>query len=79
INGEDAGRGFIPTPGTVTSMTLPAGPGVRLDSGIEAGESVSGNFDSMISKLIVTGSTREVAAARARRALEEFQIEGMAT
>lgn len=79
INGEDAGRGFIPTPGTITSMTLPAGPGVRLDSGIEAGESVSGNFDSMISKLIVTGSTREVAAARARRALEEFQIEGMAT
>ncbi|WP_431711386.1 acetyl/propionyl/methylcrotonyl-CoA carboxylase subunit alpha [Glutamicibacter uratoxydans] len=79
INGEDAGRGFLPTPGTITSMTVPAGPGVRIDSGIEAGESVSGNFDSMISKLIVTGPTREVAAARARRALEEFQIEGMAT
>jgi len=79
INGEDPGRGFIPTPGTITAMTVPSGPGVRIDSGIEAGESVSGNFDSMISKLIVTGSTREVAAARARRALEEFQIEGMAT
>ncbi|WP_404289717.1 acetyl/propionyl/methylcrotonyl-CoA carboxylase subunit alpha [Glutamicibacter arilaitensis] len=79
INGEDAGRGFVPTPGTITKMNLPTGPGVRVDSGIEAGESVSGNFDSMISKLIVTGSTREIAAARARRALEEFQIEGMAT
>lgn len=79
INGEDAGRNFMPTPGTITKMNLPSGPGVRVDSGIEQGESVSGNFDSMISKLIVTGGTREVAAARARRALEEFQIEGMAT
>ena len=79
INGEDAGRGFLPTPGTITAMAVPSGPGVRIDSGIEAGESVSGNFDSMISKLIVTGSTRAVAAARARRALEEFQIDGMAT
>ncbi|MCW4465141.1 ATP-grasp domain-containing protein [Glutamicibacter sp. MNS18] len=79
INGEDAGRGFLPTPGTITAMSVPSGPGVRIDSGIESGESVSGNFDSMISKLIVTGSTREVAAARARRALEEFRIEGMAT
>ncbi len=79
INGEDAGRGFVPTPGTITKMTLPTGPGVRVDSGIEAGESVSGNFDSMISKLIITGATREIAAARARRALEEFKLEGMAT
>lgn len=79
INGEDAGRGFMPTPGTISAMNLPTGPGVRVDSGIEAGQSVSGNFDSMIAKLIVTGSTREVAAARARRALEEFTIEGMAT
>ncbi|WP_313813279.1 biotin carboxylase N-terminal domain-containing protein [Glutamicibacter sp.] len=79
INGEDAGRGFMPTPGTITKMNLPSGPGVRVDSGIEQGESVSGNFDSMIAKLIVTGPTRDIAAARARRALEEFQIEGMAT
>ena len=79
INGEDAGRGFMPTPGTITKMNLPTGPGVRVDSGIEAGESVSGNFDSMISKLIITGATREIAAARARRALEEFKLEGMAT
>ncbi len=79
INGEDAGRGFMPTPGTISKMNLPSGPGVRVDSGIEQGESVSGNFDSMIAKLIVTGPTRQIAAARARRALEEFQIEGMAT
>ncbi|MFL4473491.1 acetyl/propionyl/methylcrotonyl-CoA carboxylase subunit alpha [Paeniglutamicibacter sp. MACA_103] len=79
INGEDAGRGFMPAPGTITSMTLPTGPGVRIDSGVEAGETVSGNFDSMIAKLIVTGSTRAQAAARARRALAEFQIEGMPT
>ena len=79
INGEDAGRGFMPAPGTITTMKLPSGPGVRLDSGVEAGETVSGNFDSMIAKLIVTGSTRQQAAQRARRALEEFQIEGMPT
>ena len=79
INGEDAGRNFMPTPGTISKMNLPSGPGVRVDSGIEQGESVSGNFDSMIAKLIVTGPTRAIAAARSRRALEEFQIEGMAT
>ncbi|PQZ91122.1 acetyl-/propionyl-CoA carboxylase subunit alpha [Arthrobacter sp. MYb227] len=79
INGEDAGRGFMPAPGTITTMKLPTGPGVRIDSGVEAGETVSGNFDSMIAKLIVTGATRQQAAARARRALEEYQIEGMPT
>ncbi|MGL3806497.1 acetyl/propionyl/methylcrotonyl-CoA carboxylase subunit alpha [Paeniglutamicibacter sp. R2-26] len=79
INGEDAGRGFMPAPGTITAMKLPTGPGVRLDSGVEEGETVSGNFDSMIAKLVITGSTRTQAAQRARRALEEFQIEGMPT
>ncbi|WP_411733248.1 acetyl/propionyl/methylcrotonyl-CoA carboxylase subunit alpha [Paeniglutamicibacter sp.] len=79
INGEDAGRGFMPAPGTITTMNLPTGPGVRIDSGVEAGETVSGNFDSMIAKLIVTGATRAQAAARARRALAEFRIEGMPT
>ena len=79
INGEDAGRGFMPAPGTITDMKLPTGPGVRIDSGVEAGETVSGNFDSMIAKLIVTGATRNQAAQRARRALEEYQIEGMPT
>lgn len=79
INGEDAGRGFMPAPGTITSLKLPTGPGVRVDSGVEAGETVSGNFDSMIAKLIVTGATRAQAAQRARRALEELVIEGMPT
>ncbi len=79
INGEDAGRDFMPAPGTITTMNLPTGPGVRVDSGVEAGETVSGNFDSMIAKLIVTGATRAQAAQRARRALDEFRIEGMPT
>ncbi|MFB0835265.1 acetyl/propionyl/methylcrotonyl-CoA carboxylase subunit alpha [Arthrobacter halodurans] len=79
INGEDAGRGFMPTPGTISTLRLPSGPGVRVDSGVEEGEAVSGNFDSMIAKLIVTGATRAQAAQRARRALAELTIEGMPT
>ncbi|WP_201465817.1 acetyl/propionyl/methylcrotonyl-CoA carboxylase subunit alpha [Janibacter melonis] len=79
INGEDAGRGFIPAPGTVSAMTIPQGPGVRWDAGIVAGDTVAGAFDSMIAKLVVTGSTREQALARSRRALDELQVEGMPT
>jgi acetyl-CoA/propionyl-CoA carboxylase biotin carboxyl carrier protein len=79
INGEDAGRGFMPAPGTVQTLTLPSGPGVRVDSGIEAGEVIGGNFDSMLAKLIVSGATREQALQRARRALDEMVIEGMPT
>ena len=79
INGEDAGRGFMPAPGTITAMDLPTGPGVRIDSGVVSGETVSGNFDSMIAKLIVTGATRNQAIQRARRALAEYRIEGMPT
>ena len=79
INGEDAGRGFMPAPGTVQSLTLPSGPGIRVDSGIEAGEVIGGNFDSMLAKLIVTGATREQALQRSRRALAEMKIEGMPT
>ncbi|MFC0582068.1 acetyl/propionyl/methylcrotonyl-CoA carboxylase subunit alpha [Micrococcoides hystricis] len=79
INGEDAGRNFMPAPGTITAMNIPSGPGVRVDSGIEAGQTVSGNFDSMIAKLIVTGATREEALQRCRRALKEMTIEGMPT
>ncbi|GHD09932.1 acetyl/propionyl/methylcrotonyl-CoA carboxylase subunit alpha [Zhihengliuella salsuginis] len=79
INGEDAGRNFMPAPGTISCLKLPTGPGVRVDSGVEEGESVSGNFDSMIAKLIVTGSSRAQAAQRARRALAEMAIEGMPT
>ncbi|MDN5756267.1 MAG: ATP-grasp domain-containing protein [Micrococcaceae bacterium] len=79
INGEDAGRGFMPAPGTISTLNLPTGPGVRVDSGVEQGETVSGNFDSMIAKLIITGATRQEAAGRARRALDEMVIEGMPT
>ncbi|MGZ5377570.1 MAG: acetyl/propionyl/methylcrotonyl-CoA carboxylase subunit alpha, partial [Mycobacterium sp.] len=79
INGEDAGRGFLPAPGPVTRYDIPTGPGVRLDSGVEAGSVIGGQFDSMLSKLIVSGATREEALARSRRALAEFHVEGLAT
>jgi acetyl-CoA/propionyl-CoA carboxylase, biotin carboxylase, biotin carboxyl carrier protein len=79
INGEDAGRGFLPAPGTVTALSLPSGPGVRVDAGVEAGSVIGGQFDSLLAKLIVTGSDRAQALERARRALAEFQVEGMAT
>ncbi|HAG62961.1 biotin carboxylase N-terminal domain-containing protein [Kocuria sp. BT304] len=79
INGEDAGRNFMPSPGTLTTFTVPSGPGVRVDSGVEAGETVGGNFDSMLAKLIVTGATRTQALERSRRALQELSIEGMPT
>jgi acetyl-CoA/propionyl-CoA carboxylase biotin carboxyl carrier protein len=79
INGEDAGRGFLPAPGPVTRYDIPTGPGVRLDSGVEAGSIIGGQFDSMLSKLIVYGATREEALARSRRALDEFHVEGLAT
>ncbi len=79
INAEDVGRGFLPTPGPVTAFVAPSGPGVRLDTGVLAGGSVSGAFDSMMAKLIVTGATRQQALARARRALAEFEVQGVAT
>ena len=79
INGEDAGRGFLPAPGTVSAITFPSGPGVRVDAGVEAGSVIGGQFDSLLAKLIVTGSDRPQALQRARRALAEFQVEGMAT
>jgi acetyl-CoA/propionyl-CoA carboxylase biotin carboxyl carrier protein len=79
INGEDPGRGFLPAPGTVMSLRVPSGPGVRLDSGVEAGDVISGAFDSMLAKLVVTGRDRQQALQRARRALAEFEVEGMPT
>ena len=79
INGEDAGRGFLPAPGPVTKFDPPTGPGVRLDSGVETGSVIGGQFDSMLAKLIVSGATREEALARSRRALDEFTVEGLAT
>jgi acetyl-CoA/propionyl-CoA carboxylase biotin carboxyl carrier protein len=79
INGEDPGRNFLPAPGTVTTYREPAGPGVRVDSGIEANSVIGGAFDSLLAKLIVWGESRDEALARARRALDEFQVDGMAT
>ena len=79
INGEDAGRSFMPAPGTIEKLTVPTGPGVRWDSGFVAGDVIGGNFDSMLAKLIVTGADREQALQRARRALAELSIEGMPT
>ena len=79
INAEDVGRGFLPTPGLISRFAPPSGPGVRLDSGVESGSVIPGTFDSMMAKLIVTGATREQALTRARRALAEFQIEGVAS
>jgi acetyl-CoA/propionyl-CoA carboxylase biotin carboxyl carrier protein len=79
INGEDAGRGFLPAPGAVTTFVAPSGPGVRLDSGVESGSVIGGAFDSLLAKLIVTGATRQEALERSRRALDEMQVEGMAT
>ena len=79
INGEDPGRGFLPAPGTVTRFVPPLGPGVRVDTGIESGSVIGGAFDSLLAKLIVTGATREQALERSRRALDELQVDGMAT
>jgi len=79
INGEDPGRSFLPAPGRISKMSLPSGPGVRVDTGFRTGDAITGNFDSLLAKLIVTGATREQAITRARRAIAEFTIEGMAT
>lgn len=79
INAEDVGRGFLPAPGPVKVFDAPSGPGVRVDTGVDAGSQVPGTFDSLMAKLIVTGATRAQAIARARRALKEFRIEGLPT
>jgi acetyl-CoA/propionyl-CoA carboxylase biotin carboxyl carrier protein len=79
INGEDAGRGFLPAPGVVAVFEPPSGPGVRLDSGVVAGDVIGGAFDSMLAKLIVSGRDRHQALERSRRALAEFRVEGLPT
>lgn len=79
INAEDPGRGFLPSPGVVSSLRVPGGPGVRWDSGVEAGDAVQSAFDSMIAKLIVHADSRDAALIRARRALRELVVEGPAT
>ncbi len=79
INAEDGGRGFLPAPGTLTQWYPPSGPGVRVDAGYTEGETIPGAFDSLVAKLIVSGTTRQQALERSRRALDEFVVEGMPT
>lgn len=79
INAEDGGRNFMPAPGTLTQWAPPQGPGIRLDGGYNVGETIPGNFDSLIAKLIVTGRDRTQALERSRRALDEFEVDGMPT
>ena len=79
INGEDPGRSFLPAPGRITEWQIPTGPGVRVDAGFRKGDVIGGNFDSLLAKLIVTGATREEAIQRSRRALAEFEVQGLAT
>ncbi|MEJ7636219.1 biotin carboxylase N-terminal domain-containing protein [Aeromicrobium sp.] len=79
INAEDGGRGFLPAPGTLTKWEPPSGPGVRVDGGYIEGETIPGSFDSLVAKLIVSGTTRQQALERSRRALDEFVVDGMPT
>ncbi|MBM0261249.1 biotin carboxylase N-terminal domain-containing protein [Corynebacterium macginleyi] len=79
INGEDAAAGFMPAPGTIVKYSEPAGPGVRVDSGVVQGSVIGGQFDSMLAKLIVWGPDRETALRRSARALSEYQVEGLPT
>ncbi|ROR72137.1 acetyl/propionyl/methylcrotonyl-CoA carboxylase subunit alpha [Bogoriella caseilytica] len=79
INGEEPAAGFLPAPGQITALNWPGGPGVRIDSGVRAGDVVTGAFDSMLAKIIVVGATRQQALERARRAADEAQVDGMPT
>ncbi|WP_251453277.1 biotin carboxylase N-terminal domain-containing protein [Microbacterium sp. Marseille-Q6648] len=79
INGEDPGRGFLPQPGPIHVFKTFGGPGIRLDSGVTAGDAVSGAFDSLLGKIIVTGRDRAEALERSRRALDEFEVAGLPT
>jgi acetyl-CoA/propionyl-CoA carboxylase biotin carboxyl carrier protein len=79
INGEDPGRNFLPGPGALTVWSPPAGPGIRVDGGFQHGDVIGGNFDSLLAKLIVTGRDRTQAIERSRRALAEFEVDGIPT
>ncbi|MGO2648683.1 MAG: biotin/lipoyl-containing protein, partial [Brevibacterium aurantiacum] len=79
INAEDPGRGFLPTPGRIDTLTVPGGPGVRWDAGVRAGDSVQPAFDSLFAKLIVHGPDRDSAIARTVTAAKELHVQGPAT
>ena len=79
INAEDAGRGFMPAPGTLVKWNAPTGPGVRVDEGYHVGMTIPGAFDSLVAKVIVTGADRAQAISRSRRALAELEVDGMPT
>lgn len=79
INAEDILNGFAPCPGTIVRFEPPTGPGIRVDAGVRSGSIVPPYYDSLIAKLLVWGPTREVALARAKQALAEFDIEGVRT
>ena len=79
INAEDPARGFIPAFGVLSLFEAPFGQGVRVDTGVRTGSLVSSHFDSLMAKLIITGPTREIAIARAKRALKKFKIEEVAS
>ena len=79
INAEDPERDFAPTPGEIEKLILPGGPGIRIDSGVYSGDTISPFYDSMIAKLIAHGRTRKEAISRMKRALQEFIVEGVKT
>ena len=79
INAEDPAAGFRPSPGTVTGAVFPAGPGIRVDTHIQAGSAVPPEYDSLLAKLVVSGADRAQALARLRAALARCQIGGLAT
>jgi acetyl-CoA carboxylase, biotin carboxylase subunit len=79
INAEDPYNDFLPSTGRITLTQAPTGPGVRIDSGIYAGFEISPYYDPLISKLIISGETRQQAIVRLRRALEEYKIVGVRT
>ncbi len=79
INAEDPAKGFLPVPGTITRFDLPGGPGVRVDSGVTHGDTISGFYDSLMAKLVIWAPDRDRGAGAARQAVKAFRIEGVAS